>query len=333
MSKDDRELIEAPAPITPDDAPHWLKGWTPEFYAKQHNEQIGQMVREVSIAGGAGGTAVDWVRLAKDYLRTIADNSPPQGGLHHSLRIVTEQLSKVATRLEALQAQPVGEEKLTMAIRLTDDEQAAIERLMAEQELSRPQIFRCALREYQMGQERRKAGETVSWSGDGQRLRDFAGPALTASPPVVEREAIARIIEPLAWSGRDQWNGECEFDDKLNRANSLAKADAILALTSVEGVGEREGLTDADIFDMGYAWQQMLTGQTLEDARAIGRTLGCDLFQPIAEHVDAAEKEMGFNPFQASDQGIVQAKAIIKAALARHRAASTPVAQGDEVRS
>jgi len=93
----------------------------------------------------------------------------------------------------------VGEDKLTMTIRLTDDEQAAIERLMEEHELSRPQIFRCALRSYQADHERRKAGETVTWSGDAQRARDFAGPLATPATAQGDvREALSTLYGILA---------------------------------------------------------------------------------------------------------------------------------------
>ncbi len=76
----------------------------------------------------------------------------------------------------------VGEGK-TMTIRLSEREQDALERLMSEQDLSAPAVFRCALREYQMGHERRKAGETVTWSGDAQRMQDFAALAQREDQP------------------------------------------------------------------------------------------------------------------------------------------------------
>ncbi len=148
----------------------------------------------------------------------------------------------------ALQSPPPvvsGEDKLTMTIRLTDDEHAAIERLMEEQELSRPQIFRCALRSYQADHERRKAGETVTWSGDAQRARDFAGPL--ATPPLVEegrREAVANALHVEARRLARAVDGSDDCPDAYdqsalnwvrNRQYQLADA-AILALTPVEGV-------------------------------------------------------------------------------------------------
>jgi len=161
----------------------------------------------------------------------------------------------------ALQSPPPvvsGEDKLTMTIRLTDDEQAAIERLMTEQELSRPQIFRCALRSYQADHERRKAGETVTWSGDAQRARDFAGPL--ATPPVVEegrREAAIDVVDrarqiaqesyaSIRPTGGKFWG---ELDDMTQTLAIVAARDAILALTPVEGVGEERLEVAARVID------------------------------------------------------------------------------------
>lgn len=138
-----------------------------------------------------------------------------------------------ATRLEALQAQPVGESDLgdpadwqskldelhgwsgSAWIAGEDDDASDSERK------SQCYSFLCSLIGYLM------AG------------RDAA--ALTASPPVVEREAIARIIDPEAFSSV----GNTHLKETLGRGPrdrkaALTKADAILALTAVEGVGERE---------------------------------------------------------------------------------------------
>lgn len=101
----------------------------------------------------------------------------------------------------------------------------------------------------------------------------------------------------------------------------LAKAFARHRLTFASpaepapGAGGGEGMTLADAFDMGRGWQSMLTGQTMEDSRAVGRTLGCDLFKPIAAAIDREEKRLGFNPFQSADLGICQAIRIIHAAF------------------
>jgi len=82
----------------------------------------------------------------------------------------------------------------------------------------------------------------------------------------------------------------------------------------------RDGvLSSDDIFDMGYAWALSLRGQTMEDSRAVGRTLGSQLFEPIRDEIDRAEKEEGFNPFTDADTGIVVAKRIIKQAIRARR--------------
>lgn len=83
--------------------------------------------------------------------------------------------------------------KLTMTLRLTDAEQSALEKLMEEQALSKPSVFRQALRSYQLDHERRKAGETVIWSGDAQRARDFAGPLYGKHQPDPRDAEIERL--------------------------------------------------------------------------------------------------------------------------------------------
>ena len=89
-----------------------------------------------------------------------------------------------------------GERARTMMITLTQREQDALERLMAEQDLSAPRVMVCALREYQMGHERRKAGETVKWSGDDQRAREFAALATTPAPREMEAD-LAEAVKAL----------------------------------------------------------------------------------------------------------------------------------------
>jgi hypothetical protein len=85
-----------------------------------------------------------------------------------------------------------------------------------------------------------------------------------------------------------------------------------LARAAIEAMPDEGEVTRAQAFDMGFAWAMMLRGQTLEDSRAVGRTLYCDLFDPIAERIDTSD----FNSFESADAGIIAAKAIIHAALA-----------------
>lgn len=64
-----------------------------------------------------------------------------------------------------------------MDLTLTGAEQAALRQLAIDQDLSEAGVLRQALRLYQMHHVRLKAGETVTWSGDARRVRDFVPPA------------------------------------------------------------------------------------------------------------------------------------------------------------
>jgi hypothetical protein len=75
-----------------------------------------------------------------------------------------------------------------------DREKTAILDLCDDQELSPRAVMRQALRQYQADHLRRKDGETVTWSGDEQRARDFAGVLATPKPPV-----DAGAMEDLRW--------------------------------------------------------------------------------------------------------------------------------------
>jgi len=83
--------------------------------------------------------------------------------------------------------------------------------------------------------------------------------------------------------------------------------------TSADQV-EAVSLTDA--FEMGFAWRGMLQGQTLEDSRAVGRTLYSDAFSKISAAIEREVKAQGFNSFQDADAGISAAWKIILAAIA-----------------
>lgn len=77
--------------------------------------------------------------------------------------------------------------------------------------------------------------------------------------------------------------------------------------------------TSADLieraFEIGFCWRSQLLGQTLEDSRAVGRTLESYIFEGLDIDLDY------FNSFESSDAGIVEAKKRIVAAL---RIAATP---------
>lgn len=63
-----------------------------------------------------------------------------------------------------------------LVLHLTPKEDDALTQLAAEQDMTEQGILRLALRQYQLMHRRIEAGETVAFSGDAQRARDFAGP-------------------------------------------------------------------------------------------------------------------------------------------------------------
>jgi hypothetical protein len=66
--------------------------------------------------------------------------------------------------------------KQTMTLNLSDREMAAIAALAEQQELSKTAVIRQALRLYQLVNERIRAGETMTFSGDQERIALFIGP-------------------------------------------------------------------------------------------------------------------------------------------------------------
>jgi hypothetical protein len=74
-------------------------------------------------------------------------------------------------------------------------EQEAIEDLCRQQGLSEKALIRQALRLYQMDFMRRKAGETVTYSGDLQRAREFAGATVLGDWEL--GQAIANLEESI----------------------------------------------------------------------------------------------------------------------------------------
>lgn len=64
----------------------------------------------------------------------------------------------------------------TMTLNLSDAEMTILEQLAAEQELSKTQLMKQALRLYQLIIVRRNAGETIYFSGDEKRAIEFIGP-------------------------------------------------------------------------------------------------------------------------------------------------------------
>lgn len=70
--------------------------------------------------------------------------------------------------------------KLTMTLNLSEREMATVERLAGEQELSKTALIRAALRLYETVNSRIRAGETLTFSGDKERIALFVGPGWDA---------------------------------------------------------------------------------------------------------------------------------------------------------
>jgi hypothetical protein len=60
-------------------------------------------------------------------------------------------------------------------LEFTEQELAAVQELSEYHQLSQLQTMRQALRSYQLQERRIRNGETVTWSGDAERMREFAG--------------------------------------------------------------------------------------------------------------------------------------------------------------
>lgn len=78
-----------------------------------------------------------------------------------------------------------------------------------------------------------------------------------------------------------------------------------------------------DAFEMGYVFGMALRGQNLEDSRAVGRLLMAYSFEPLHHEINLALEEIGFDSFKSGDDGIVQAKRIVRRALEINQAAGS----------
>lgn len=119
-----------------------------------------------------------------------------------------------------------------------------------------------------------------------------------------ERQVTAQLrtgVDAAQQSAKEA-NEAVAFQNKVIVAGTLKLNEA------------RQSAKDArallEAFDLGYAWRGTLVGQTLEDSRAVGRTLCGDLFSDLPVNVNAVPS------FDTADAGIVAAKAEIKRALA-----------------
>jgi hypothetical protein len=68
----------------------------------------------------------------------------------------------------------------TMTLNLSAREMAVLEELAASHEMSKTGVMRQALRLYQLVNARIRAGETMSFSGDKERIALFIGPGFDA---------------------------------------------------------------------------------------------------------------------------------------------------------
>lgn len=71
----------------------------------------------------------------------------------------------------------------TMTLNLSKAEMDVLEGFAEEFGMSKTAVMRSALRLYQLVQHRLKSGETMSWSGDHQRLVEFVGPDFVPPAP------------------------------------------------------------------------------------------------------------------------------------------------------
>ena len=67
-----------------------------------------------------------------------------------------------------------------MTLNLSLREMEVLEELAADADISKTQVMRQALRLYQMIRNRIKAGETMTFSGDQERIALFIGPGFDA---------------------------------------------------------------------------------------------------------------------------------------------------------
>lgn len=68
----------------------------------------------------------------------------------------------------------------TMTLNLSDYEMAIVDKMAAEADLSKTALLKQALRLYQLVNTRIRAGETLTFSGDKERIALFVGPGWDA---------------------------------------------------------------------------------------------------------------------------------------------------------
>lgn len=79
-------------------------------------------------------------------------------------------------------------EARTMTLNLSGPEMSVLDELAERQDLSKTAVMRQALRLYQLVDARLRAGETVTFSGDKERIVLFVGPGFGVTPEVAAHE-------------------------------------------------------------------------------------------------------------------------------------------------
>ena len=90
------------------------------------------------------------------------------------------ELAEMAANERALATErnEMDDAKATMTLNLTQREMAVLEQLANVHDMSKTAVMRQALRLYQMVEARIAAGETMSFSGDKERIVLFIGPGI-----------------------------------------------------------------------------------------------------------------------------------------------------------
>ena len=97
-------------------------------------------------------------------------------------------------------------EKLTMTLNLSEREMSAVDALAAHHEMSKTAVIRQALRLYQMIHTRIMAGETMTFSGDRERVALFVGPGWSPEDRPCIENAIQAALHPSETAQRREGN-------------------------------------------------------------------------------------------------------------------------------
>lgn len=162
----------------------------------------------------------------------------------------------------------------------------------------------------------RNSDGLLEWSERRNRVYPFDGPEVVR---IWEGKGIGFPFASVIECTDGQFTLLCE--PTCGRYHSLAEAKAVaqadfdrrIAPLLDRPTAGPQSVTVPDLveraFEIGFCWRSQLIGQTLEDSRAVGRTLQSYIFDGLEVNTS------GMNSFESSDSGIVAAKARIIAAL------------------